>query len=377
FFDEPSRSHFPTHFPEREFDQKTDYRAEKREHLRGRNNVTLCRSPTRDDDTRQIKNQLKEKRQQEFLRRRSMSPELKCGKCSRQRKPSPQTFSFLNHSSRSRSETLHPNTPSSPSANGHRGMILTPESRITEYPTKWVNDALTLSGLLLPVVSKICIPAPLISLSSRPHYGQNQKHPSGKREYVGQIFCRNLFCCWLCTQEALWREEALKNKLALLKEIAANLINTSDLLWTSRCNEDLLRNKIKVLEAQLQVCLQKFPKDGVKKLMLQMEKQRGTYEERALAALQKMTQEKSEALSKAETLQVKLQISKLGSFVSEPIFIRTSTLQQIFLKITYIFCKQEALSAAQAEVQRWENSKLEEELRHTQEKLQLKEKEVT
>uniref|UniRef100_A0A1A8LCJ2 TRAF3 interacting protein 3 n=1 Tax=Nothobranchius pienaari TaxID=704102 RepID=A0A1A8LCJ2_9TELE len=195
----------PIHFPEREFDQKADYRAEKREHLRGRNNVTLCRSPTRDDDTRQIKNQLKEKRQQEFLRRRSMSPELK-----------------------------------------------------------------------------------------------------------------NLFCCWLCTQEALWREEALKNKLALLKEIAANLINTSDVLWTSRCNEDLLRNKIKVLEAQLQVCLQKFPKDGVKKLMLQMEKQRGTYEERALDALQKMTQEKSEALSKAETLQ-------------------------------------EALSAARAEAQRWES----------------------
>uniref|UniRef100_A0A3B4FDE9 TRAF3 interacting protein 3 n=1 Tax=Pundamilia nyererei TaxID=303518 RepID=A0A3B4FDE9_9CICH len=73
----------------------------------------------------------------------------------------------------------------------------------------------------------------------------------------------------------------------------------------SRCSEDLLRNKIKALEAQLQACLQlqKFPKDGVKKLVVQMEKQRMVYEEKALIALQKATQEKTEALSKAETLQ--------------------------------------------------------------------------
>lgn len=50
--------------------------------------------------------------------------------------------------------------------------------------------------------------------------------------------------------------------------------------------------------------LQKFPKDGVKKLVVQMEKQRMVYEEKALIALQKATQEKTEALSKAETLQV-------------------------------------------------------------------------
>uniref|UniRef100_A0A3Q3R8N9 TRAF3 interacting protein 3 n=1 Tax=Monopterus albus TaxID=43700 RepID=A0A3Q3R8N9_MONAL len=71
----------------------------------------------------------------------------------------------------------------------------------------------------------------------------------------------------------------------------------------ARCSEDLLRNKIKALEAQLQVCLQKFPKDAVKKLVVQMEKQKLIYEEKALVALQKATQEKTEALSKAETLQ--------------------------------------------------------------------------
>lgn len=43
----------------------------------------------------------------------------------------------------------------------------------------------------------------------------------------------------------------------------------------------------------------------MKKLVLQMEKQKLMYEEKALVTLQKATQDKTEALSKAETLQVK------------------------------------------------------------------------
>lgn len=43
----------------------------------------------------------------------------------------------------------------------------------------------------------------------------------------------------------------------------------------------------------------------MKKLVLQMEKQKVLYEEKALAALQKATQDKSEAVGKAATLQVK------------------------------------------------------------------------
>lgn len=43
----------------------------------------------------------------------------------------------------------------------------------------------------------------------------------------------------------------------------------------------------------------------MKKLVIQMEKQKMVYEEKALVALQKAMQEKTEALCKAETLQVK------------------------------------------------------------------------
>ncbi|KAE8293370.1 putative G-protein coupled receptor 61 Biogenic amine receptor-like G-protein coupled receptor [Larimichthys crocea] len=57
--------------PVKDFDQIVEIRAEKHAHLRGRNNVTSCRSPTR-ENTKLIKNELKEKRHQEFLRRRSL-----------------------------------------------------------------------------------------------------------------------------------------------------------------------------------------------------------------------------------------------------------------------------------------------------------------
>ena len=62
--------------PVKDFDQKEEKRAEKYQQLRGRNNTTSCRSPTRDVDTRLIKDMLQHKRHLEFQRRRSGSPEL-------------------------------------------------------------------------------------------------------------------------------------------------------------------------------------------------------------------------------------------------------------------------------------------------------------
>lgn len=129
------------------FDQIVEVRAEKREHLRGRNNVTSCRSPTRGLDTRQIKNELKEKRQLEFLRRRSVSPE-ECGLSTRKKK-SPKTFSVKYHSSSSKVNTSHTNIKTSPTANGHPKMLLTPGSCKTDSPSTstWVNE-INLSGVI-------------------------------------------------------------------------------------------------------------------------------------------------------------------------------------------------------------------------------------
>ncbi|XP_054905932.1 TRAF3-interacting JNK-activating modulator [Poeciliopsis prolifica] len=322
------------HFQEREFDRKVDYRAERREYLRGRNNVTSCRSPTRELDTRQIKNQLKQKRQWEFLNRRSLSPEpqsSKCIICSTDLSSLSESHLYRLYSSRSKSEKLVTKTQTSSSADGHQEMILTPEST-SDCPStnKWAllwSDSIPVTkeekGQARKQTSTsttetsqhrrktqntstktVNETATILQKSSAQTEKKTQKEISVQTE-SGFVTVKESEVQRLSDylQEALWREETVKKKLAVLTEISTNLVNSSDVLWTSRCSEDLLRSKIKVLEAQLQVCRQKFPKDGVKKLMLQMEKQRGTYEEKALVALQKVTQEKADALCQAETLQ--------------------------------------------------------------------------
>uniref|UniRef100_A0A3Q2QCR3 TRAF3-interacting JNK-activating modulator n=1 Tax=Fundulus heteroclitus TaxID=8078 RepID=A0A3Q2QCR3_FUNHE len=323
------------HFQEREFDRKVDYRAEQREYLRGRNNVTSCRSPPRELNTRQIKRQLKEKRQSEFLRRRSVSPEprsSRCIICSTDLDDLSESQLHRLYKSRSKCGKLLTTTQTFSSADGHQEMIVTPDSRrsdhsstsnwallwsepttvkkqdkdqerkhkstsTTESSQRWIKTQNTSSKTLTQTAT--------IHQKSPAQTERKSLQEISVQTESGFVTIKESDVQRLSDylQEALWREETVKKKLAVLTEISTNLVNSSDVLWTSRCSEDLLRNKIKVLEAQLQVCLQKFPKDGVKKLMIQMEKQRGTYEEKALVALQKATQEKADALCQAETLQ--------------------------------------------------------------------------
>ena len=58
---------------------------------------------------------------------------------------------------------------------------------------------------------------------------------------------------------------------------------------------------------------QRLPKDGLKKLVLTMERQKLVYEEKALAALQKATLEKTDALVESHHFQVK----KIPSFYTK------------------------------------------------------------
>ncbi|KAM9856258.1 TRAF3-interacting JNK-activating modulator [Aulostomus maculatus] len=326
--------------PLKEFDRKVEFRAQKHEHLRGRNNATSCRSPTREFDTKLIKNELKEKRQLEFLRRRSVSPELGDVKSKARRTPPPKMFSKV---SSGKAQTLHANNQEATAANGCKIMILTPNSSTGggPAPSQWASYwseqvALTRqergharkqaftsaqaskepSKTKGTVKAENRINAQKTNIKS---VGQTENFLPKKilieasiQTDSGLVTIKesDLQLLAVYLQEALWREEALKEKLAALQESTSDLTNSSKTVWTARCSEELLRNKIKGLEAQLQVCLQKFPKDGVKKLVLQMEKQKLLYEEKALVALQKATQEKMEALSKAEALQEALMAAK-------------------------------------------------------------------
>ncbi|KAK7878558.1 hypothetical protein WMY93_030394 [Mugilogobius chulae] len=295
------------------FEEKSLIRAEQHELLRGKNNTTSCRSPTREFDTKSIKNELREKRQLEFLKRRSVSPEM-CGSKSAER-----------HSEKRRALKLRRNIEQ-PNSNGRPVIRL--ERSLSESPTssQWTSlwpeptqhQASTSKTQGKSTENAVQVRATRVrtirsekvqlKLTQQSEFIQVKKMPvteASAQTECGYVTVKETDLQKLADylQEALWREQILKKKLASLQESTTNLMNSSDKIWTTRCSEDLLRNKIQALEAQLHVCLQKFPKDAVKKLLLQMERQKLVYEDKAVIALQKATEEKSEAVTKADTLQ--------------------------------------------------------------------------
>ncbi|NWT34006.1 T3JAM protein, partial [Cardinalis cardinalis] len=93
-------------------------------------------------------------------------------------------------------------------------------------------------------------------------------------------------------QEALHRELLLKQKMVILQELLSTLLQASEKSWQGQLNEDKLRCKLRVLENQLQACSQSYSKECVKKILIEMEDQKQTYEQKAKEALQKMLEEK-------------------------------------------------------------------------------------
>ncbi|NXT89958.1 T3JAM protein, partial [Anhinga rufa] len=93
-------------------------------------------------------------------------------------------------------------------------------------------------------------------------------------------------------QEALHRELLLKQKMVILQELFSTLLQASEKSWQGQLNEDKLKCKLQALENQLQACTQSYSKECVKKILIEMEDQKQTYEQKAKEALQKMLEDK-------------------------------------------------------------------------------------
>ncbi|NXE92824.1 T3JAM protein, partial [Menura novaehollandiae] len=91
---------------------------------------------------------------------------------------------------------------------------------------------------------------------------------------------------------ALHRELLLKQKMVILQQLFSTLLQASEKSWQGQLNEDKLRSKLRVLENQLQACTQSYSKECVKKILIEMEDQKQTYEQKAKEALQKMLEDK-------------------------------------------------------------------------------------
>ncbi|XP_067268753.1 TRAF3-interacting JNK-activating modulator [Pseudorasbora parva] len=307
--------------PAADYEFKVEQRAVKHREISHRNNTTSCRSPTRDLDTRWIKTELHRKRQFEFFKRRPVDH---------------GTYSLLSAAprhSRSR-ETLHTPEHMTQTLTSIRRPLITSQNvnlqrdginfaMQTDFTSSMndENDPGLKDGWAVPVISSVRLQRKVMKervlLKNITPLSTPQKtlQTTSIQTESGFVTVKeadiNQLSVYL--EEALHREEALKKKLSNLQKSAATLLHSTELLWKTRCDEDLLKSKIKALEAQLQICIKKGPQDGVKKVLLKMEKQRAEYEQKALKAIHKAENEKAEAQSKMEYLQGALQTAQTES----------------------------------------------------------------
>ncbi|XP_043860346.1 TRAF3-interacting JNK-activating modulator isoform X2 [Dromiciops gliroides] len=112
-------------------------------------------------------------------------------------------------------------------------------------------------------------------------------------------------------KEALQRELVLKHKMVVLQELLSTLLQASDRSWKGQLNEDKLKCKLRSLENQLHTCTQKYSREGIRKVLLEMEDQKQSYEQKAKESLQKLLEEKTAAEQQLENTQRSLAMAEL------------------------------------------------------------------
>ncbi|XP_029533207.2 TRAF3-interacting JNK-activating modulator-like isoform X2 [Oncorhynchus nerka] len=311
------------------YDQKLEQRAAKHEFLRDRNNMTTCRSPGHKLEA-DWKSEMQQKRQIEFQRRRQI---VQAATHQADEKQSNKEAKVTMRTNRQRVPLIH-----------RQSLISAEDLGITWPDVHSIGKATWITspplhgaggknkiGQLHSDLSQIFPQTPQQpslrkSMDIRDKVKQDQ---SGLVMLTRQLQQRNA-CCQTehgystvkeadivqlseYLQEALRREDSLKQKLSLLQHTTSTLLLSHDNVWKVCCKEDKMKGKIGALESQLKICVQRLSRDGAKKLLLQSEQQRQELEEMAVASLQRVTDQKNKAQDRAHSLEMALQTAQVES----------------------------------------------------------------
>ncbi|KFQ20314.1 TRAF3-interacting JNK-activating modulator [Mesitornis unicolor] len=246
------------------YDEKCERRHETRENLRRRNNVTTCRHLGRAPGGPEHS-----PRQREFLRRRNLASDA--GR-------EPRT-----HNPPDSSSTVEPRAPV-----------------LLQHP--WSCPTLTLARSPLSLSIPLSISAEAVPKQGASVNTQGTQTLSaasaGRTDSSQQTDCgiavlnKEMVQLSNYLKEALHRELLLKQKMVILQELFSTLLQASEKSWQGQLNEDKLKCKLRALENQLQACTQSYSKECVKKILIEMEDQKQTYEQKAKETLQKMLEQK-------------------------------------------------------------------------------------
>ncbi|XP_066191743.1 TRAF3-interacting JNK-activating modulator isoform X2 [Sylvia atricapilla] len=237
-------------------EERSERRQEARERLRCRHNVTTCRRPAPPAPRPE-----RSARQTEFLRRRNLEETLPGREAEARTPPEPSSRVEPSPSILQRPRSC----PTLPPA-GSLLSLSTPRGR---------GDSLNTQGTQTP-------PAP----------SPGVRDSSQQTDWGIAVLNKEMVQLSNYLKEALHRELLLKQKMVILQELLSTLLQASEKSWQGQLNEDKLRCKLRVLENQLQACTQSYSKECVKKILIEMEDQKQTYELKAKEALQKMLEDK-------------------------------------------------------------------------------------
>uniref|UniRef100_A0A9L0QXS7 TRAF3 interacting protein 3 n=1 Tax=Equus caballus TaxID=9796 RepID=A0A9L0QXS7_HORSE len=269
------------------YEAKCERRQETREGRRRRPNVTTCRQVEKALRTQQ-REQLQRARQQQFFRRRNLE---------------------LEEESKARSSQAREHGPSR----------RTGQATDLKEPLSWAKRISSsrqqppLSGGLPPQDSSVKKPA-------KYHRGTQTKaeetQPTIKNDasqqtnYGVAVLDKEIIQLSEYLKEALQRELVLKQKMVILQDLLSTLIRASDSSWKGQLNEDKLKGKLRSLENQLYTCTQKYSPWGMKKVLLEMEDQKNSYEQKAKESLQKVLEEKMSAEQQLQSTQRSLALAE-------------------------------------------------------------------
>ncbi|XP_052056969.1 TRAF3-interacting JNK-activating modulator isoform X3 [Apodemus sylvaticus] len=295
------------------YEAKCERRQETRENRRRRRNETTCRQPGKVLRT-QHKEQLQRARQLQFLKRRNLEEEKK-GQAS-EKGPSIKTdggtgqVSILKESLPGANKT---------SFLGQQETGLSSEVfPALHHPSSGIqrdrDDHHASHGRAFPPQESD------MNKPHRHHRGTQTKAEETwstiKNDASQQTNCgvavldKDIIQLSEYLKEALQRELILKQKMVILQDLLPALIRASDSSWKGQLNEDKLKGKLRSLENQLYTCLQKHSPWGMKKVLLEMEDQRSSYEQKAKASLQKVLEEKMHAEQQLQRVQLSLALAE-------------------------------------------------------------------
>ncbi|XP_051891002.1 TRAF3-interacting JNK-activating modulator isoform X2 [Pristis pectinata] len=296
------------------YDEKLERRHENRQSLFGRNNITSCRSSPRQRGAEQSS------RQEEFLKRRNLTTGEKVVKPKSPSVSHCRTKNSVGVDTTVTASTADPQlilvpsqqnliavtqmSPQFTSAND--GMSFS--NQLSHRGTKDSSPTFAMSTLIrsdtvFKKVSKKDKATQVPSAESNGFGNGSRKEASQQTECGVAVLDQEIWQLSEYLKEALHREVMLKQKMAILQQLLATVLQAAEKSWKVQLDDDSLRCKLLSLETQLHTWAQNHSRDSVKESMIEMQEQKLKYENVAKEALRRAIEEKNAAEQSLDNVQ--------------------------------------------------------------------------